>query len=46
MWPGGEFTYQGKNITYAMPFEAGYDWHKRVDQVGNTKIFLCGFSYF
>ncbi|XP_050295199.1 ectonucleotide pyrophosphatase/phosphodiesterase family member 5-like [Anthonomus grandis grandis] len=31
MWPGAIFPYQGKNITWALPFEMGYDWHKRVD---------------
>lgn len=36
MWPGGNFPYQGKNITWTMPFENGYDWRKRVDQVGDT----------
>lgn len=31
MWPGGDYPYQNKNITWTLPFEAGYDWHKRVD---------------
>lgn len=33
MWPGGDYSYQGKNITYSVGFQAGYDWKKRVDQV-------------
>ncbi|XP_076272529.1 bis(5'-adenosyl)-triphosphatase enpp4-like isoform X2 [Rhynchophorus ferrugineus] len=32
MWPGGDFTYQGKNITYSVTFQNGFDWKKRVDQ--------------
>ncbi|XP_060535663.1 bis(5'-adenosyl)-triphosphatase ENPP4-like [Cylas formicarius] len=31
MWPGGDYSYQGKNITYTKSFQVGYDWHKRVD---------------
>ncbi|XP_066249961.1 bis(5'-adenosyl)-triphosphatase enpp4-like [Euwallacea similis] len=33
MWPGADYPYQNKNVTYKMPFQAGFDWHKRVDQV-------------
>ncbi|KAH1002636.1 hypothetical protein HUJ04_008705 [Dendroctonus ponderosae] len=31
MWPGSNFPYQNKTITWTLPFEAGYDWQKRVD---------------
>lgn len=38
MWPGGDYSYQNKNITWNLPFEAGYDWHKRVDHVSKYQF--------
>ncbi|KAL1517368.1 hypothetical protein ABEB36_001138 [Hypothenemus hampei] len=32
MWPGGDFFYQNKAITWSMPFHSGSDWYKRIDQ--------------
>ncbi|CAG9818495.1 unnamed protein product [Phaedon cochleariae] len=31
MWPGADFPYQGKNITYRQSFNASVDWFSRVD---------------
>lgn len=33
MWPGANYAYQGKNITYFKSFDADYDFMKRVDDV-------------
>lgn len=33
MWPGADYTYQGKNITYFKSFDQDYDFFKRVDEV-------------
>lgn len=33
MWPGGEYAYQGKNITHFKSFDPQYDYIKRVDDV-------------
>lgn len=33
MWPGANYAYQGKNITYSRSFDPNYDFFKRVDEV-------------
>nr|XP_023015420.1 bis(5'-adenosyl)-triphosphatase enpp4-like [Leptinotarsa decemlineata] len=33
MWPGADFPYQGKNITYMQGFDPNVDWFRRVDTV-------------
>lgn len=37
MWPGGQFLYQRKNITYYQEFNPGMGWHKRIDMVLHYK---------
>lgn len=33
MWPGANFPYQNKNITYTKSFDPSYDWYQRIDDV-------------
>ncbi|KAG5889423.1 hypothetical protein JTB14_032757 [Gonioctena quinquepunctata] len=33
MWPGANFPYQGKNITYRQGFESSMDWFDEVDTI-------------
>lgn len=33
MWPGANYPYKGKLITYGEEFDNEYDWYKRVDKV-------------
>lgn len=47
MWPGAEYSYQGKNITYTKSFDPEYDYFKRVDNVKFTHRNIVSFeNYF
>lgn len=49
MWPGGNFAYQGKNISYFKSFDQSYNFFKRVDDVILLIILIfneCNLSIF
>lgn len=43
MWPGANYAYQGKNITYTKSFDPQYDYFRRVDDVILLDLYFCTF---